>query len=67
MIRSKSSSLLNGMLIFPLPFGVQESCTFEPKKPQRCFCNIMYSSESLFPADLIFCLRFLSIHRMSAP
>ena len=54
MIRSKSSSLLNGILILPFPLAVHESCTFEPKNPQRWLCSKVYSSDSLEPlVDLL--------------
>ena len=54
MIRSKSSSLLNGILILPFPLAVHDSCTFEPKNPQRWLCSKVYSSDSLEPFGLIF-------------
>ena len=47
MMRSKSSSLLNGILIFPFPLDEHDNWTFEPKNPRKCFCNMVYSSESL--------------------
>ena len=54
MIRSKSSSLLKGMLILPFPLALRDSCTLAPKNPHRCFCNMTYSSGSLLPAGRIF-------------
>ena len=47
IIRSKSSSLLNGILILPFPFSEQVSCTLVLKKPESCCFSMLNSSGSL--------------------
>ena len=54
IIRSSSSSLLNGMLIFPLPFSEQVSCTLALKKPDSCCLSMLNSSGSLARFGAIF-------------
>ena len=54
MIRSSSSSLPKGMLIFPFPFSEQVSCTLVLKKPESCCFSKLNSSGSLARFGVIF-------------
>lgn len=66
MIRSNSSSLLKGMLIFPFPFSEQVSCTLVLKNPERCCFSILNSSGSLARFGVIFWFRSLRLLPRSA-
>src|SRR3712207_8476877 len=54
MIRSSSSSLAKGMLIFPFPLSEQVSCTLVLKKPESCCFRRLNPSGNLPRFGVIF-------------
>ena len=67
MIRSKSSSLLNGMLILPFPLLEYDSCTLALKKFDRCFFSRLYSSGNFALGGFILFFPFPTVSPWLSP